>query len=100
MEVVYLHELQGMTHLEAIETATANGPTCMGDSGKAPKTGQLREGYMADIIALDASPLGDLRVLTDEKHVTHVWKAGKLYKHPKGERAFGPFLWEFSQPSY
>ncbi|KAI3016136.1 hypothetical protein CBS147482_3175 [Aspergillus niger] len=68
----------GMTPLAAIEAATANGPLTLGD--QAPKSGQLREGFDADIIALTANPLENIIVVSDPKNVTHVWRYGKLVK--------------------
>ena len=70
----------GMTPLEAIEAATANGPDTLGP--QAPKSGQLREGYEADAIAFDVNPLEDGSVWGDPGRVTHVWKAGELVKGP------------------
>lgn len=76
-ELAYAVEL-GMTPLQAIESATANGPLTLG--GLAPMSGQLREGYDADIIAIKKNPLEDISVLTKPENVTHVWKGGKLFK--------------------
>ncbi|EHK43370.1 uncharacterized protein TrAtP1_001386 [Trichoderma atroviride] len=76
-EITYAVEL-GMTPLQAIECATANGPEVLG--GMAPLSGQLKAGYDADIIAVASNPLDDIRVLTDPSNVTHVWKGGKLFK--------------------
>ncbi|KAK1061271.1 hypothetical protein LTR74_011155 [Friedmanniomyces endolithicus] len=74
------HVKAGMTPLQAIEAATANGPLTLGP--QAPKAGQLREGFDADFIGLDASPLDDIGVLSSPRHVTHVWKHGIMYKSP------------------
>lgn len=68
----------GMTPLQAIEAATAIGPETVGLQG--PDSGQLRAGYDADVIALDADPLADISVLAGDAHVTHVWKGGELVK--------------------
>lgn len=68
----------GMTALEAIEAATANGPDTLGP--QAPLSGQLRDGYDADVIALDFNPLEDATGWGDPSRVTHVWKAGQLVK--------------------
>jgi imidazolonepropionase-like amidohydrolase len=68
----------GMTPLEAIEAATANGPLTVGP--QAPRSGQLAEGYDADVITLDADPVADITVLADPAHVTGVWKAGRRVK--------------------
>jgi imidazolonepropionase-like amidohydrolase len=70
----------GLSPLEAIETATANGPLTLGP--QAPRSGLLAEGYDADVIALDADPLADIGVLADPAHVTHVWRTGRAVKSP------------------
>ena len=75
-----LHVQAGMTPLQAIEAATANGPLTLGP--QAPKAGMLKEGFDADFIGLDKNPLDDIKVLSGPDHVTHVWKAGQLYKSP------------------
>ena len=77
------HELRhmveaGMTPLQAIEAGTANGPLTLGR--QAPKSGQLREGYVADVIAVSENPLDNIDVLAEPKNVTTVWKAGELVK--------------------
>jgi imidazolonepropionase-like amidohydrolase len=77
LEVKYLIDA-GMSPLEAIEAATANGPDTLGP--QAPQSGQLREGYDADIIAFDVNPLEDISVWGDPTRVTHIWKAGELVK--------------------
>jgi imidazolonepropionase-like amidohydrolase len=70
----------GLTPLEAIEAATANGPLTLGP--QAPRSGMLAVGHDADVIAVDTDPLTDLSVWGDPDRVTHVWKAGALLKHP------------------
>lgn len=70
----------GMTELEAIEACTANGPLTLGLMG--PKSGLLKEGYDADLIAVSKNPLSDIKVLADVDQVTHIWKGGKLVKAP------------------
>jgi imidazolonepropionase-like amidohydrolase len=78
-EVRYLIDA-GMTPLEAIEAATANGPDTLGP--QAPRSGQLQEGYDADVIAFDTNPLRDHSVWGDPTRVTHVWKSGAQVKAP------------------
>jgi imidazolonepropionase-like amidohydrolase len=68
----------GMTDLEAIEAATANGPETLGP--QAPRTGQLIAGYDADVIALDTNPLDDRSVWGQPNRVTHVWQRGRRMK--------------------
>jgi imidazolonepropionase-like amidohydrolase len=73
----YLVKL-GLTPLEAIEATTATGPLTLGP--QAPRSGQLTEGYDADVITLDADPLADISVLADPDHVTTVWTRGRQVK--------------------
>jgi imidazolonepropionase-like amidohydrolase len=68
----------GFTALEAIESATANGPDTLGP--QAPRSGQLRNGYDADVITLDVNPLDDLSVFVKTEHITGVWRAGRRVK--------------------
>ncbi|OKL61584.1 hypothetical protein UA08_03263 [Talaromyces atroroseus] len=71
----------GMSPLQAIEASTALSPETLG-SHFAPLSGQLKEGYDADIIAVASNPLKNIKILGEPKNVTHVWKGGKLYKKP------------------
>jgi imidazolonepropionase-like amidohydrolase len=73
----YLVKL-GLTPAEAIEAATASGPLTLGP--QAPRSGQLAQGYDADVITLDADPLADIGVLADPAHVTGVWTGGRQVK--------------------
>ncbi|KAK6843463.1 hypothetical protein PG987_004323 [Apiospora arundinis] len=70
----------GMTNLQAIRCATANGPLTVGE--QAPKTGQLKVGYEADVLGLTANPAVDVRVLQQKENIKYVWKGGVLYKGP------------------
>jgi imidazolonepropionase-like amidohydrolase len=70
----------GMSNLEAIKAATANGPLSVGE--KAPKTGQLKVGYEADILGLKENPVEDVKVLQRKDVIEFVWKGGVLYKGP------------------
>jgi imidazolonepropionase-like amidohydrolase len=77
LELTYLEEA-GMKPLRAIEAATANGPLTLGS--QAPKSGQLKASYDADMIAIAGDPLRDLSVLTHPENVRKVWKSGTLAK--------------------
>ncbi|KAF2765617.1 hypothetical protein EJ03DRAFT_354671 [Teratosphaeria nubilosa] len=68
----------GMTPLQAIEAGTATAPETLGP--QAPLSGQLKEGYDADFIALCEDPVADIRVLARPDKVTHVWKGGESFK--------------------
>jgi len=68
----------GMTPLEAIETATANGPATLGP--QAPNTGQLIEGMDGDVICVSGDPSVDVSILAEPNNVTHVFKGGVKVK--------------------
>lgn len=76
-EIRHLTEA-GLTPLQAIEAATASGPLTLG--AQAPRSGRLQEGFAADLIALDRSPLELDSIWGDPERVTHVWKGGRLLK--------------------
>ena len=68
----------GMTSLQAIEMATANGPATLGP--QAPNSGQLKDGMDADVICVSGDPLSDVSVLANPDNITHVFKGGVRYK--------------------
>jgi imidazolonepropionase-like amidohydrolase len=68
----------GMTPMQAIEAATANGPATLGP--QAPNAGQLKQGMDADVICVSGDPSTDVSVLADPSNVTHVFKGGVQYK--------------------
>ena len=64
----------GMTPGEAIESATVNAADLL---GIADQVGTLEPGKAADLIAVDADPLADVRVL---KQVRYVMQAGQVVR--------------------
>jgi len=65
----------GMSHYEALKTATVNAADLMNISDDY---GTLTEGKMADIIALDANPLKEIEATSN---VVFVMKHGVVYKN-------------------
>lgn len=65
----------GMTPLQAIEAATATGPSTLGP--QAPEAGQLVPGWEADVLALASDPVADVTVLQDPATIVGVWQAGE-----------------------
>ncbi|KAI1076471.1 amidohydrolase [Whalleya microplaca] len=70
----------GLSSLEAIKAATVNGPLSVG--GQAPKTGQLKVGYEADVLGLTEDPVEDVNVLQKRETIRWVWKGGRILKGP------------------
>ena len=75
----------GMNILDAIQTMTANGPLSLSKHGpgtwKAPKSGQIKVGFDADIIGLQKNPINNLNVLYKPQNIKIVWKGGKIVKN-------------------
>src|SRR5436853_2638892 len=63
-----------MTPAQAIRAATSNAADLI---GRATDVGTITPGKYADIIAVDADPLADVRAL---EHVSFVMKGGVVYK--------------------
>jgi len=65
----------GMTPLQALQAATINAATLL---KRENNLGAIREGYFADIVAVDGDPLEDISVTED---VAFVMKDGVIYKN-------------------
>ena len=78
----------GMTPLQAIEAATANGPGTLGPRG--PRSGQLAAGDDADMLGLTLNPLDDI-ALTDRATISWIWKDGQPVKS-NGTAACNSFM--------
>jgi imidazolonepropionase-like amidohydrolase len=64
----------GAPPMEAIKMATTNAADLVGIGNK---TGALKAGLWADLVAVDGNPLDDIRVL---ENVSFVMKSGTVYK--------------------
>ena len=76
-EIVKMTE-RGMSPLEALRSATTVSAELIG----IENLGQIREGWHADIVGVDANPLEDITVI---QSVTFVMKAGQIVKNERGE---------------
>ncbi|MEM5506182.1 amidohydrolase family protein [Shewanella frigidimarina] len=63
----------GMTPIQALQAATINSAALI----KQDKLGQIKAGFMADIIAVDGNPLDNISLM---ENVTFVMKDGVVYK--------------------
>jgi predicted amidohydrolase YtcJ len=69
-----LHVDQGMTPMQAIQSATRVASECM---GWERKVGTVESGRFADLIAVGGDPLSDI---TELERVRWVMKGGKVYR--------------------
>ncbi|MCD6324241.1 MAG: amidohydrolase family protein [Desulfurococcales archaeon] len=77
MEVKMLVDKAGMTPEEALTSATKVAAEAAGLAGKA---GEIREGFIADIIAVAGDPTTDVTPLLNPSNVIMVMKEGKIVK--------------------
>jgi len=73
--------LLDFTPLEAIRAATHHAGELM-----AMDVGQIKEGYLADLILVDGDPAKDVAVLQDAARLTAIMKDGAFHKAPDPER--------------
>jgi imidazolonepropionase-like amidohydrolase len=72
-DIQHFVELIGFTPMEAILAATRLGGEIM---GRAEELGQVRPGYLADLLLVAGDPLQDVSVLTRRDRIALVMKAG------------------------
>ena len=72
-EFTYMHEA-GMPVLDALRSATITNAELLG-MGK--ELGQVKEGFLADIVAVNKNPFNDVTTL---ENAVFVMKEGKIYK--------------------
>jgi imidazolonepropionase-like amidohydrolase len=65
----------GMSPLQALQAGTVNAAELMGWSDRV---GAIRQGMLADVVAVKGNPLSDVRLL---QHVQFVMKDGVVYKN-------------------
>lgn len=66
----------GMTPLQALQADLINGAKLLDWEGQV---GELKSGYLADVVAVPGNPLNDITTL---QHVEFVMKGGTVYKKP------------------
>ncbi|WP_077033440.1 amidohydrolase family protein [Pelomonas sp. KK5] len=76
-DLQYFVDYIGMTPAEALRAATKLGGQIM---MKPDELGQLKPGFLADIVLVDGDPLKDLALLLDPAKVQLVMKDGVIHK--------------------
>ncbi|GIL05170.1 MAG: amidohydrolase family protein [Burkholderiaceae bacterium] len=70
----------GFTPMEAILSATKYGAQIM---MKGDELGEVKEGYLADLLLVDGDPLANLSILREPQRLLAVMKDGRFYKEPE-----------------
>ncbi|HEV7414160.1 MAG TPA: amidohydrolase family protein [Casimicrobiaceae bacterium] len=83
-DLVYFTDLLGFTPMEAIVAATRLGGQIM---GMPESLGQVRKGFLADLLLVDGDPLADVRILQDRDRLLAIMQNGVFHKPPPPDRA-------------
>jgi imidazolonepropionase-like amidohydrolase len=78
-DLEYFVALLGFTPMEALVGATKWGGEIM---GMGDALGQVRKGYLADLLLVDGDPLAELRILQDRERLLAIMKDGAFHKAP------------------
>jgi imidazolonepropionase-like amidohydrolase len=81
-DLQYFVDYIGMTPKEALLSATRLGGEIM---MQPDRLGQIREGFLADMVMIDGDPLANLSILTDPAKIALVMKDGEVHKNLCGE---------------
>ena len=78
-DIEHFVNLLGFTPMEAIIAATRLGGEIM---GMGDRIGQVRAGYLADLLLVDGDPLASVAILQDRQKLRAIMKNGEFRKEP------------------
>jgi imidazolonepropionase-like amidohydrolase len=73
----------GFGAAETLAAATRDGAALM---GMADALGQVKPGYIADLLIVDGDPVKNIKLLQNKTAISHILQAGKFYKRPEAAR--------------
>ncbi|MCP4381941.1 MAG: amidohydrolase family protein, partial [Hyphomicrobiales bacterium] len=77
-------DMLGFSPMEAILAATKFGGEIM---GMGDELGQIREGYLADLLLVDGDPIANVAVLQEKDRLLAIMKDGEFHKKPQMHEA-------------
>ena len=79
-DLEYFVKHLGFTPMEALLSATRLGGEIM---MRGHELGQVREGFLADLLLVDGDPLSNIAILQDRKRLLAVMKDGVFHREPE-----------------
>ncbi|CAN5197042.1 amidohydrolase family protein [soil metagenome] len=79
-DLEYFVKYLGFTPMEAILSTTKLGAEIM---MQGAELGQIKDGYLADLMLVDGDPLSNLAILRDPRKLLAIMKDGVFYKKPE-----------------
>jgi imidazolonepropionase-like amidohydrolase len=83
-DLAFFTDLLGFTPMEAIVAATRDAGALM---GLPHGVGEVRAGFLADLLLVDGDPLGDVTLLQDAARLAAIMKGGAFHKPPPAHLA-------------
>ncbi len=77
----------GFSPAETLMMATKWGGECFAGTGKPAELGEVKKGYLADLVLVDGDPLVDISLLQDRDNFLMIMKDGAYHKPPGPRRA-------------
>ena len=78
-DLEYFVKYLGFTPMEALQAATQRGGEVMMRGGEL---GQVREGFLADLLLVDGDPVANIAILQDRARILAVMKDGVFHREP------------------
>ena len=82
-DLAFFVDYFGYSPAEALLCGTRNGGALM-TVGSTEKLGEVKEGYLADLLLVDGDPLTDVSVLLNADRLVVIMKDGQIYKNTSG----------------
>ena len=79
-DIGFFVDYYGYTPAEALRCATRNGGLLMTMESNE-KLGEIKEGYLADLLLVDGDPLADASILLNAERLVMIMKDGQVYKN-------------------
>ncbi|HLI21064.1 MAG TPA: amidohydrolase family protein [Stellaceae bacterium] len=73
----------GFGAAETLAAATSGGAALM---GMGDALGQVKPGYIADLLIVAGDPVKNIKLLQDKTAISHILQGGKFYKRPEPAR--------------
>ena len=79
-DLEYFVDMIGISPMDTLLAATKHGGAIM---GRPNELGQVKPGYLADLLLVDGDPLANIRILQDRKRILAVMKDGSFHRAPE-----------------
>jgi imidazolonepropionase-like amidohydrolase len=83
-DIGFFVDYYGYSPSEALQCATRTGGLLMG-MGMGDKLGEVKAGYLADLLLVDGDPVKDVSLMTRSDKLIVIMKDGQLHKNATGE---------------